>query len=87
MLFLSYLKYFYAMPPGSRKEPIQHIEIIHFHFVIMAMMADGRVLSNLIPTNPSQSKFKSLFKFLKIILTLKVKRKAFLLVFFFSIQS
>ena len=37
------------MPPGSRKEPIQHTEIIHFHFVIMTMTADGRVLSYLIP--------------------------------------
>lgn len=59
------------MPPGSRKEPNQHTEIIHFHFVIMTMMADGRVLSNLIPTNPSQSKFNSLFKFLKTILTFR----------------
>ena len=38
------------MPPGSRKEPIQHTVVIHFHFVIMTMTADGRVLSNLIPT-------------------------------------
>lgn len=60
------------MPPGSRKEPNQHTEIIHFHFVIiMTMMADGRVLSNLIPTNPSQSKFNSLFLNSKIILTFR----------------